>query len=72
MRITQLAWKILATPHSSMSKTNTKREVYFKKLEMAHANLLRIAKEYRIYVDIVDSCGKTGLKIFGCTSSNHT
>ena len=39
---------------------------------MAHANLLRSAKEYRIYVDIVDSYGKTGLKDFGCTSRDHT
>ena len=31
---------------------------------MADANLLRTAKEYRIQVDIVDSCGKTGLKDF--------
>ena len=39
---------------------------------MAHANFLRAAKEYRIQVDIVDSCGKTGLKDFGCTSRGHT
>ena len=39
---------------------------------MAHANLLKKAKEYRIWVDIVDSCGKTGLMDFGCTSSDHT
>ena len=39
---------------------------------MAHANLLRTAKKYRIEVDIVDSCGKTGLKDFGCTSRDHT
>ena len=39
---------------------------------MAHANLLRTAKEYRIQVDMVDSCGKTGLEDFGCTSSDHT
>ena len=39
---------------------------------MAHANLLRTAKEYHIQVDIVDSCGKTGLKDFGCTSKGHT
>ena len=39
---------------------------------MAHANLLRTAKEYRKQVDIVDSCGKTGLKDFGCTSRDHT
>ena len=39
---------------------------------MAHTNLLRTTKEYRIKVDIVDSCGKTGLKVFGCTSRDHT
>ena len=39
---------------------------------MADENLLRTAKEYHIQVDIVDSCGKTGLKDFGCTSSDHT
>ena len=39
---------------------------------MAHTNLLRTAKEYRKQVDIVDSCGKTGLKDFGCTSRGHT
>ena len=31
-----------------------------------------MAKEYRIQVGMVDSCGKTGLKDFGCTSSDHT
>ena len=30
---------------------------------MAHANLLRKAKEYHILVDIVDSCGKTSLRV---------
>ena len=44
------------------------KEKFILKLEMAHANLLRTVKEYRIYVDIVDSCGKTGLKDFGCTT----
>ena len=39
---------------------------------MAHTNLLRMTKQYRIQVGIVDSCGKTGLKDFGCTSSDHT
>ena len=39
---------------------------------MAYANLLRMAWKYRIYVGIVDSQGKTGLKGFGCTSSDHT
>ena len=39
---------------------------------MANKNLLRMAKEYCIQVDIVDSCGKTGLKDFGCTSRDHT
>ena len=39
---------------------------------MAHRNLLRMAKEYRIQVGIVDSYGKTGLKRFGRTSSDHT
>ena len=39
---------------------------------MAHANLLRTAWKYRIQVGIVDSYGKTGLKGFGCTSSDHT
>ena len=39
---------------------------------MAHTNLLRTAKEYRIQVDILDSCGKTGLKDFGGTSRGHT
>ena len=39
---------------------------------MAHANFLRTAKEYHIQVDIEDSCGKTGLKDFGCTSRDHT
>ena len=39
---------------------------------MAHTNLLRMAKEHHIQVDIVDSCGKTGLKDFGCTSRDHT
>ena len=39
---------------------------------MAHTNLLSTAKEYRRQVDIVDSCGKTGLKDFGCTSSDYT
>ena len=39
---------------------------------MAHTNLLRAAKEYHIQVDIVDSCGKTGLKDFGFTSRGHT
>ena len=39
---------------------------------MAHTNLLRMAKEYRIQVGIVDSGGKTGLKDFGCTSIDHT
>ena len=39
---------------------------------MAHANFLRTAKEYRIEVDTVDSCGKTSLNDFGCTSRDHT
>ena len=39
---------------------------------MTHANLLRTGQKYRIQVDIVDSCGKTGLKDFGCTSRDHT
>ena len=39
---------------------------------MAHANLLTAAKEYYIQVDIMDSCGKTGLKNFACTSRGHT
>ena len=39
---------------------------------MAHANLLRTTRKYRIEVGIVDSYGKTGLKGFGCTSSDHT
>ena len=39
---------------------------------MTHTNFLRTAEEYRILVDIVDSCGKTGLKGFGCTSRDHT
>ena len=39
---------------------------------MAHADLLRTAWKYRIQVGIVDSYGKTSLKGFGCTSSDHT
>ena len=39
---------------------------------MAHANFLRMAWKYRIQVGIVDSYGKTSLKGFGCTSSDHT
>ena len=63
MRITHLAWKILATPHRHASGTSTQNRNLFLILEMAHTNLLRRAKEYRIYVDIVDSCSKTGLKV---------
>ena len=39
---------------------------------MEHTNLLRTAKEYPVWAGIVDSCGKTGLKDFGCTSRGHT
>ena len=39
---------------------------------MADANLLIMARKYRIQVGMVDSYGKTGLKDFGCTSSTST
>ena len=55
-----------------MSGTSTQKGNSFWKLEMAHTNLLRMEKEYHIYIGMVDSYGKTGLKDFACTSSDHT
>ena len=42
-----------------------KRKFIFKR-ELAHTNLLRTARKYRIYVGMVDSYGKTWFKDFGC------
>ena len=62
----------ISHPSPLRERNKHTKEKFILKLEMAHANLLRMAKEYRIYVEIVDSCGKTGLKVFGCTRSDHT
>ena len=55
-----------------MSGMSAQKGNLFWKLEVAHTNLLRTAWEYRTQVGMVDSCGKTVFKDFGCTSSTST